>query len=206
MKVESVPPRRHLPPLLKLALEVGPLTVFFLGNAYAERFGVVAESKLFVATGVFIVATMIALAVHFALLRRLPIMPLVSGVVVLVFGGLTLVLQDKTFIMMKPTIVNTLFGLVLLGGLVFNKSLLSVVLDSMFALTDVGWRKLTFRWGLFFLALAVVNEVVWRTQTEDFWVSFKVFGIMPLTVAFALAQTPLLLRYERKDEAEANAG
>jgi len=123
-----------------------------------------------------------------------------------VFGGLTLVLQDKTFIMMKPTIVNTLFGLVLLGGLAFNKSLLSVVLDSMFALTDVGWRKLTFRWGLFFLALAVVNEVVWRTQTEDFWVSFKVFGIMPLTVAFALAQTPLLLRYERKDEAEANAG
>ncbi|MGY6281760.1 septation protein A [Methylorubrum extorquens] len=206
MKVESVPPRRHLPPLLKLALEVGPLTVFFLGNAYAERFGVVAERKLFVATGVFIVATMIALAVHFALLRRLPIMPLVSGVVVLVFGGLTLVLQDKTFIMMKPTIVNTLFGLVLLGGLAFNKSLLSVVLDSMFALTDVGWRKLTFRWGLFFLALAVVNEVVWRTQTEDFWVSFKVFGIMPLTVAFALAQTPLLLRYERKDEAEANAG
>ncbi|CAO4141824.1 septation protein A [Methylorubrum extorquens] len=206
MKVESVPPRRHLPPLLKLALEVGPLTVFFLGNAYAERFGVAAESKLFVATGVFIVATMIALAVHFALLRRLPIMPLVSGVVVLVFGGLTLVLQDKTFIMMKPTIVNTLFGLVLLGGLAFNKSLLSVVLDSMFALTDVGWRKLTFRWGLFFLALAVVNEVVWRTQTEDFWVSFKVFGIMPLTVAFALAQTPLLLRYERKDEAEAKAG
>ncbi|AMB45854.1 MULTISPECIES: septation protein A [Methylobacteriaceae] len=206
MKVESVPPRRHLPPLLKLALEVGPLTVFFLGNAYAERFGVAAESKLFVATGVFIVATMIALAVHFALLRRLPIMPLVSGVVVLVFGGLTLALQDKTFIMMKPTIVNTLFGLVLLGGLAFNKSLLSVVLDSMFALTDEGWRKLTFRWGLFFLALAVVNEVVWRTQTEDFWVSFKVFGIMPLTVAFALAQTPLLLRYERKDEAEANAG
>ncbi|KQQ31626.1 septation protein A [Methylobacterium sp. Leaf123] len=206
MKVESVPPRRHLPPLLKLALEVGPLTVFFLGNAYAERFGVAAESKLFVATGVFIVATMLALAVHFALLRRLPIMPLVSGVVVLVFGGLTLALQDKTFIMMKPTIVNTLFGLVLLGGLAFNKSLLSVVLDSMFALTDVGWRKLTFRWGLFFLALAVVNEVVWRTQTEDFWVSFKVFGIMPLTVAFALAQTPLLLRYERKDEAEAKAG
>lgn len=206
MKVESVPPRRHLPPLLKLALEVGPLTVFFLGNAYAERFGVAAESKLFVATGVFIVATMIALAVHFALLRRLPIMPLVSGIVVLVFGGLTLALQDKTFIMMKPTIVNTLFGLVLLGGLAFNKSLLSVVLDSMFALTDEGWRKLTFRWGLFFLALAVLNEIVWRTQTEDFWVSFKVFGIMPLTIAFALAQTPLLLRHERKDEAGAKVG
>ena len=206
MQIEAVPPHRHLPPLVKLALELGPLRVFFFGNAYSERLGVAPGDKLFVATGAFIAATTVALAVHFALLRRLPIMPLVSGVVVLVFGGLTLALQDKTFIMMKPTIVNTLFGLVLLGGLAFNKSLLSVVLDSMFALTDVGWRKLTFRWGLFFLALAVLNEVVWRTQTEDFWVSFKVFGIMPLTVAFALAQTPLLLRYERKDEAEANAG
>jgi intracellular septation protein len=206
MKVESVPPRRHLPPLLKLALEVGPLAVFFFSNAYAERFGVSADSKLFVATGVFILATMIALGVHFALLRRLPIMPLVSGVVVLVFGGLTLALQDKTFIMMKPTIVNTLFGLVLLGGLAFNKSLLSVVLDSMFTLTDEGWRKLTFRWGLFFLALAILNEVVWRTQTEDFWVNFKVFGIMPITIAFALAQTPLLMRHERKDEAGAKIG
>lgn len=203
MKVESIPPRRQLPPLLKLALEMGPLVVFFLGNAYAERFGVPAESKLFVATGVFIVATVIALAVHFALLRRLPIMPLVSGAVVLVFGGLTLALQDKTFIMMKPTIVNSLFGFVLLGGLLFNKSLLSVLLDSMFALTEEGWRKLTFRWGLFFLALAALNEVVWRTQTEDFWVNFKVFGIMPLTIVFALAQTPLLLRHERKDEAAA---
>ena len=95
---------------------------------------------------------------------------------------------------------------VLLGGLAFNKSLLSVVLDSMFALTDEGWRKLTFRWGLFFLALAALNEIVWRTQTEDFWVSFKVFGIMPLTIVFALAQTPLLLRHERKDEAEAKVG
>nr|WP_137828910.1 septation protein A [Methylobacterium sp. L1A1] len=203
LKVEGVPPRRHLPPLLKLALEMGPLVVFFLSNAYAERFGVPPESKLFVATGVFIAATVIALAVHFALLRRLPIMPMVSGVVVLVFGGLTLALQDKTFIMMKPTIVNTLFGLVLLGGLAFGKPLLSVVLDSMFALSDEGWRKLTFRWGLFFLALAALNEIVWRTQTEDFWVNFKVFGIMPLTIAFALAQTPLLLRHEKKDGTEA---
>ena len=199
MLVEPIPPRRHLPPLPKLVLELGPLVIFFLGNAYAEKFGISADKKLFAATGVFIVATMIALGVHYALIRRLPIMPLVSGVVVVVFGGLTLALQDKTFIMMKPTIVNSLFGLVLLGGLAFNKSLLSVVLDSMFALTEEGWRKLTFRWGLFFFALAALNEVVWRTQSEDFWVNFKVFGIMPLTVLFALAQTPLLLRHERKD-------
>lgn len=198
MQIESVPPHRHLPPALKLALEMGPLVIFFLGNAYAERFGVAADQKLFVATGVFIAATVLALAVHFALVRRLPIMPMVSGVVVVVFGGLTLYLQDKTFIMVKPTIVNTLFGLVLLGGLAFGKSLLSVVLDSVFSLTEEGWRKLTFRWGLFFLALALINEVVWRTQSEDFWVNFKVFGIMPLTVVFALAQTPLLTRYERK--------
>ncbi|MGV7029793.1 septation protein A [Methylobacterium symbioticum] len=199
MQIESVPPHRHLPPLLKLVLEMGPLVLFFLGNAYAERFGVNPDQKLFVATGLFVTATVVALAIHYVLVRRLPIMPLVSGVVVVVFGGLTLLLQDKTFIMVKPTIVNTLFGVVLLGGLAFGKSLLSVVLDSMFALTDEGWRKLTFRWGLFFLALAALNEVVWRTQTEDFWVNFKVFGIMPLTVVFALAQTPLLTRYERKD-------
>ena len=199
MQIEAIPPRRHLPSLLKLALELGPLMIFFFGNPYAERLGVHPDQKLFAATGAFIAATVVALAIHYALMRRLPIMPLVSGVVVVVFGGLTLALQDKTFIMMKPTIVNTLFGLVLLGGLAFGKSLLSVVLDSMFALTDEGWRKLTFRWGVFFLVLAVINEVVWRTQTEDFWVSFKVFGIMPLTIAFALAQTPLLMRHERKE-------
>jgi intracellular septation protein len=200
MQTESVPPRRHLPPLLKLALELGPLGLFFLGNAYSERFGVAPDQKLFAATGVFVLATVAALAIHYALVRRLPIMPMVSGVVVVVFGGLTLALQDKTFIMVKPTIVNSLFGLVLLGGLAFGRPLLSVVLDSVFSLTEEGWRKLTLRWGLFFLFLAVLNEVVWRTQTEDFWVNFKVFGIMPITVLFALAQTPLLTRYERKAE------
>ena len=99
--------------------------------------------------------------------------------------------------------MNTLFGLVLLGGLLFGRPLLALVLDSMLSLTEEGWRKLTFRWGLFFLALAVLNEIVWRTQTTDFWVSFKVFGIMPLTVLFALAQTPLLMRHEAKAEGEA---
>jgi len=126
----------------------------------------------------------------------------VSGAVVVVFGGLTLVLQDELFIKLKPTIVNTLFGLVLLGGLYFRKPLLQIVLDSMFELTEEGWRKLTLRWALFFFALAALNEIVWRTQTTDFWVSFKVFGIMPLTIAFALAQTPLLLRYDTSKKAE----
>ena len=194
--------KKQLPPLLKLALELGPLALFFLGNAYADRFGFAENQRIFAATGLFIVTTIVALVINYALVRKLPIMPLVSGVVVVVFGGLTLFLQNEIFIKLKPTIVNTLFGLVLLGGLYFRKPLLQIVLDSMFELTEEGWRKLTLRWALFFFALAALNEIVWRTQTTDFWVSFKVFGIMPLTIAFALAQTPLLLRYEVGKKAE----
>jgi intracellular septation protein len=193
---------KRLPPLLKLALELGPLALFFLGNAYGDRFGFPENQRIFAATGIFIVATVIALGISYGLTRKLPIMPVVSGIVVVVFGGLTLFLQDETFIKLKPTIVNTLFGLVLLGGLYFRKPLLQIVLDSVFDLDEEGWRKLTLRWALFFFALAAINEIVWRTQTTDFWVSFKVFGIMPLTIAFALAQTPLLLRHEVKKAEE----
>ncbi|WP_046861781.1 septation protein A [Microvirga massiliensis] len=183
--------RPALHPIAKLALELGPLVLFFLAN---QRAGI------FTATALFLAATLIALAIHYVLVRKLPIMPLVSGVVVVVFGGLTLALQDELFIKLKPTIVNTLFGVVLLGGLFFGKSLLALVLDSVLDLTEEGWRKLTFRWALFFFVLAILNEIVWRTQTTDFWVSFKVFGIMPLTLVFAFAQTPLLLKYEKRKE------
>jgi intracellular septation protein len=198
MQIEAVPPRRHLPPLAKLALEMGPLVLFFFANAFGERFGLQGDQTTYAAIALFTGATVVALAIHFALLRRVPIMPLISGVIVLVFGGLALALRDKTFFLIKPTIVNTLFGVILLGGLLFRKPLLSVVLDSVFALTEEGWRRLTLRWGVFFLALAALNEIVWRTQDYEFWVKFKVFGIMPITVLFALAQTPLLMRYEQK--------
>ncbi len=182
---------RKLNPVLRLALEVGPLVVFFLGNQRAD---------IYWATGLFMAAVLVALVVSYALTRHLPVMPLVSAVVVLIFGGLTLWLHDDMFIKLKPTIVNTLFGAVLLGGLAFGKPLLPVVLDTVFRLDDAGWKKLTLRWGLFFLFLAVLNEIVWRTQSQDFWVNFKVFGIMPITLLFALAQTPLILRHELKDE------
>lgn len=198
--VATTDPRRALNPIAKLALELGPLVIFFLVNAYADRFGFAQERRIFAATTVFLAATVVSLAIKYAIVSKLPVMPMVSGVVVLVFGGLTLALQDEVFIKLKPTIVNVLFGLVLLGGLYVRKPLLAIVLDSMFTLTDEGWRKLTLRWALFFFVLAGLNEIVWRTQTTDTWVSFKVFGIMPLTIVFALAQTPLLMRYEVKAE------
>ncbi len=199
------PGRKEINPILKFALELGPLLVFFFANARGEwlagHFPALAElgGPIFIATGLFMAATGIALAVSWSLTRSLPIMPLVSGVVVFVFGGLTLWLQDATFIKMKPTIVNTLFGAVLLGGLVFGKSLLGYVFDSAFKLDAEGWKKLTLRWGLFFLFLAVVNEVVWRNFSEETWVAFKVWGIMPITVAFTLFQMPLIMRHSTED-------
>ena len=150
-------------------------------------------------------AILVALAVSYALTRHLPIMPLVTAVVVVVFGTLTLVLHDELFIKVKPTIIYVLFGGVLLVGLAFGKSLLGLVFDSVFHLTEEGWRKLTVRWALFFLALALVNEIVWRTQTTDVWLSFKLFGVVPLTFLFAASQYPLLTRYDAKTE-RAQAG
>jgi intracellular septation protein len=173
-------------PMLKLALDIGPLVLFFAANA---RWGI------FAATGVFMVAVLIALAVHYAMSRRVAIMPLVSAVIVFVFGGLTIALQDELFIKLKPTIIYALFGAVLVGGLIMRKPLLAMVFDQMFDLTEEGWRKLTVRWAVFFFVMAVLNEAVWRTTSTDFWVSFKLFGFVPLTFLFAMAQYPLLTKY-----------
>src|SRR5262245_19462843 len=180
-----------LSPGLKLALDLGPLVLFFIANA---RWGIFVGSALFMA------AVLISLAVSYALTRHLPLMAIASGVVVSVFGALTLLLQDETFIKLKPTIIYVLFGALLIGGLMLGKSLLALVFDAVFDLDDEGWRKLTLRWALFFFALAVLNEIVWRTQSTDFWVGFKVFAILPLTLAFAALQYTLLARHARKPE------
>jgi len=178
--------KKKINPGLKFVLDIGPLLLFFAANA---RFGI------FTATGVFMVSALTAIAVTYAITRHLAIMPMVTAAIVLVFGTLTLVLHNDLFIKVKPTIIYVLFGGTLLGGLAFGKPLLGILLDQMFTLTDEGWRKLTLRWALFFLALAVLNEIVWRTQTTDFWVAFKVFGVVPLTFIFGALQMPLLKKY-----------
>jgi intracellular septation protein len=177
---------QKLNPMLKLALDIGPLVLFFIANA---RFGI------FAGTGAFMVAVVAALLVSYVMIRRWPIMPVVSAVIVLVFGGLTLALHDDTFIKVKPTIIYGLFGAALFGGYLFEKPVLAIVFDSMFHIDAAGWRKLTLRWAVFFLFLAVLNEAIWRTQSTDFWVNFKVFGFIPLTFVFAGLQYPLLTRH-----------
>src|SRR5712672_3981484 len=188
-------------PLFKLATELGPLIVFFVANA---------KYHLFVATGAFMVAVVVAMAASYVVTRHVPMMAIVTAVVVIVFGTLTLVLQDETFIKMKPTIVYTLFAATLGGGLLFGRSFIAIMFDQMFNLTPHGWRILTLRWALWFLAMAILNEVIWRTQSTDFWVGFKAFGVIPLTMIFAVAQMPLTKRYHLEpaslEASEADAG
>jgi intracellular septation protein len=172
---------------LKLLVELGPLVVFFVMNS---QFGI------YWGTGCFVVATVVALVTSRLLLGHIATMPLVSGFFVIVFGGLTLWLHDDLFIKMKPTIVNSLFAAALFGGLATGRSWLKYLFGEAFRLTEEGWRKLTFRWACFFVVLAILNEIVWRNASTEFWISFKLFGIMPLTMLFAIAQIGLLKKYE----------
>jgi intracellular septation protein len=176
---------------MKLALEAGPLIVFFVANA---------TTNLITATAIFVAATVAALAVSWTLARKVPVMPLVGGVFVIVFGGLTVALGDETFIKVKPTIVNLLFAAILFVGLATGRLFLKLVLESAMRLEDAGWRILTIRWGLFFIALAALNEGVWRNFDSDTWVAFKVWGIMPLTLVFSALQIPVILRHQIEDQ------
>jgi intracellular septation protein len=175
----------------KLAIELGPLLIFF---------GVNAAYGIFAGTAAFMAATVVSLAAAWFLYHKVPTMPLVSAVIVLVFGGLTLYLQDEMFIKLKPTIVYTMFAALLAGGLVTRKPVLALLFGPVFNLTEEGWRKLTFRWALFFVAMAVLNELVWRNFSTDTWVSFKAFGFLPITFLFAMAQVPLMQRYSTVQE------
>ncbi len=184
--------------LLKLLLEAGPLVVFFVTNSNAD---------IFWATGAFMIATTIALIASRMLFGRIPIMPLVSGVFILVFGGLTLFLQEEFFIKIKPTIVNLLFASILFGGLLMGHSLIKYLFGEVFRLQDRGWQLLTFRWACFFVFLAILNEVIWRSFSTDFWAGFKLFGVMPITMIFAISQLGLLKQYEmRPDNKKASPG
>jgi len=188
-------------PVFKLATELGPLIVFFVANA---------KFNLFVATGAFMVAIVAAMIASYVVVRHVPMMAIVTAVIVLVFGTLTLVLHDETFIKVKPTIIYGLFAAILGGGLLFGRSFIAILFNQMFNLTPKGWRVLTMRWALFFLGMAALNEVIWRTQSTDFWVAFKAFGAIPITMIFAMTQMPLIKRYHLEpatlEASEAEAG
>ena len=188
---DAAPAKRTINPILKLVLELGPLALFFIAYSRLGIFG---------ATAVMMGSVVVTLGVSYALLRRIPIMPLVTAIIVVVFGSLTFYFHDETFIKMKPTVLYLLFGGALLGGLAFGRPLLPILFDGALNVTPEGWRKLTWRWAFFFLALAILNEIVWRNFSQSFWVSFKTFGIMPLTLLFAFAQAPLVMRYEAKSD------
>jgi intracellular septation protein len=173
-------------PLFKLATELGPLLIFFFANA---------KFNLFVATGAFMVAVVVAMIASYTVTRHIPIMALVTGIIVIVFGTLTMVLHNETFIKVKPTIIYGLFAAILGGGLLFGRSLIAVMFDQMFNLTPQGWRLLTMRWAGFFLGMALLNEIIWRTQSTDVWVAFKAFGVIPLTMIFGMLQMPLVKRH-----------
>lgn len=176
-------------PFVKLLIDLGPLIAFFI--AYGR-------AGIYWATGVLMLATVAALAASWRWLGRITPVPMVTAVLVVVFGGLTFYLDDPSFIKLKPTIINLLFSGVLVAGLATGRPLLKLLLGEAFRLTEEGWRKLSVRWAAFFFALAILNEIVWRNFSESTWVNFKVFGIVPITIIFAMAQIGLIKRYEPK--------
>jgi len=186
-------PENRAPRWLQPAVDYGPLAIFFV---------MYLAAGLMAATAAIVAASLVAFALAWMLQRRVPLIPLITAAVVAVFGGLTLWLQDETFIKMKPTIVQLLFAAILLGGLAIDRPLLKPLLGKMMPpMSDAAWRRFTLRYGLFFIAMALLNEAVWRTQSTDFWVTFKVFGLSGLTLLFILTQMPFIARETRAAEA-----
>tara|TARA_B100000686_G_C16378358_1_gene756216 strand:+ start:216 stop:764 length:549 start_codon:yes stop_codon:yes gene_type:complete len=179
-------------PLVKFSADFGPLLIFFI--IYFNN-----DQNLKVAIPPFIVATLISLLVIYFLEKKIPIIPLISGILITLFGGLTIYFDNKIFFYMKPTIINILFAIVLFFGKYFTeKPLLKVLFQNAFNLEDEGWKKLNNRWIGFFLFVALLNEIVWRTQSEMFWVNFKVWGLLPISFLFAASQVPLINKYKLK--------
>ena len=180
-------------PLIRLVADFGPLLVFFIiffGN----------ENNLKIAIPPFIIATLVSLIVIYFLEKRIPMVPLTGGILITLFGGLTLYFDNKIFFYMKPTIINLLFAIVLFFGKFFTeKPLLKIFFQNAFNLEDEGWKKLNYRWISFFIFVAILNEIVWRTQSTDMWVNFKVFGILPITFIFTMTQFPLIKKYQIED-------
>ena len=176
--------------LSKLLIDIGPLAVFFI---FYSRSGLQASILP------FMIATVIAVLFSYVLEKRIPIMPTVGAVIILLFGGLTIYFDNEIFFKMKPTIINLLFAVILFGGNLINKPLLKLLLGAALKLEEAGWSILTQRWIAFFIALAILNEIVWRTQSTDIWVNFKVFGILPITFIFTMTQFPLIKKYQIED-------
>tara|TARA_B100000945_G_scaffold51067_1_gene36783 strand:+ start:2310 stop:2852 length:543 start_codon:yes stop_codon:yes gene_type:complete len=176
---------------IKLFIDIGPLAVFFI---YYKVSGDLIEAIL-----PLMLATIISVVISYILEKRIPIMPTLGAGIVVIFGGLTIIFDNKIFIFMKPTIINIIFAAILYGGIILKKPLLKYLLGSALKLEEEGWSILTQRWAAFFIALAVLNEIVWRTMSEEFWVSFKVFGILPITFIFTMTQFPLIKKYQIED-------
>src|SRR5712691_2145867 len=188
--------RLVLNPMVKLGLDLGPLVLFFFANSYGG---------IFFATGALMVATIAALGVTYWLIHRISIVPLATAGILLSFGALTIWLQDESFIKIKPTLIYVMFASILIAGLATGRPLFEYVLDGAFHMTHEGWKKLTWRWAFFFLDMAVANEFVWRTFSTDVWVAVKTFAVIPVTLLFAFAQAPLMMRY-KGEKAEPSAG
>ena len=176
--------------IFKLLIDIGPLAVFFVFYT---------RSDLKTAILPFMIATIIAVLFSYIIEKKIPIMPTVGAAIILIFGGLTIYFDNETFFKMKPTIINLLFAGILYGGIILNKSLLRYLLGAALKLQDEGWDILTKRWIGFFIALAILNEIIWRTQTTDIWVNFKVFGILPITFIFTLTQFSTIKKYQIED-------
>jgi intracellular septation protein len=176
--------------IYKLLIDIGPLAVFFIFYTRGD---------LKTAILPFMIATIIAVLFSYIIEKKIPVMPAVGAAIILIFGGLTIYFDNETFFKMKPTIINLLFAGILYGGIILNKPPLRYLLGAALKLQDEGWDILTKRWIGFFIALAILNEIIWRTQTSDMWVNFKVFGILPITFIFTLTQFSTIKKYQIED-------